>query len=402
MTKFRHEIQIESSLDGVEWREYVFRYKPSSLTRRPPFWPVHLPAMDWRLWFLPLEHARGGEAPLWFIRLLSRLLACEPHVLALFHSTPFDGVRTPRPKMIRAVLYDYRFAYRYEMEDDLKRLVKHDQIRDTEIDTSSEEEIEVREEPEVEKEAVKEETSPEPVRRRHQSRSSSRAPSIDSPSATTAAAGPSASSSSEQAQEEEEVKFHENIVDEKKQSATKRHDAKKKKKDVALEPPASSQPPARHRAHQHRDDSHSVPHTDPAPTVPPQLHAGPLTSSHASSQVDESSEEEEEEEVQERESREDRRSREALARLFGILLPGSRVPSRVRRAPAPGHVWRRVKKVTLPTPQKDEQGQHIWYVRRHRIGPYGPTLERHDTPPPPSAAPLEPWQEFMNDPASYE
>ena len=36
MTTTRDEIVIEGSNDGVEWREYEFRYKPGDVMRRPP------------------------------------------------------------------------------------------------------------------------------------------------------------------------------------------------------------------------------------------------------------------------------------------------------------------------------------------------------------------------------
>lgn len=39
MTKFRWEIIIEGSVDGKEWKEYTFKYKPSALNKRPPFVP---------------------------------------------------------------------------------------------------------------------------------------------------------------------------------------------------------------------------------------------------------------------------------------------------------------------------------------------------------------------------
>src|SRR5262249_34984394 len=37
MTTTRHEIIIEGSSDGIEWREYEFRYKPGDLFRAPPW-----------------------------------------------------------------------------------------------------------------------------------------------------------------------------------------------------------------------------------------------------------------------------------------------------------------------------------------------------------------------------
>lgn len=143
MTKFRHEIILEGSADGNHWLEYSFKFKPSRVNKRPPFVPFHLPAMDWRLWFLPLESARGGDPPVWFMRILQRLLECSQPVMDLFESCPFDASNPPR--YIRALLYDYRFRDGYEQEEDLKALVKKYHVPDTNIVSQSEAEEEEEE-----------------------------------------------------------------------------------------------------------------------------------------------------------------------------------------------------------------------------------------------------------------
>jgi hypothetical protein len=320
MTKFRHEIIVESSVDGESWIEYVWRYKPSEVTKRPPFWPVHMPALDWRCWFL---HARGGEPPIWFMRVLVRLLECEPTVMDLFLKVPFDGVTTPKPQFIRAVLYDYRFAYKYELEDEMKRLVKEYHVRDTEIDTSSEEEIEVDEEKKVETPQAVPHKSPE-VRK-----------DLEPPAETVP----------------REEKIHD-TVDEKRTLRLRG------KKDSALE-----------EAEEHKAEAEQEP----------------------------TAEEEEEEEEAEESPEEDeahRRARETLERLLGIHLPaGPR--RRHRRRAAPGRKIIRVRKVTKPVPQYDEAGRRIWYVRRHKIGAYGPTL----TVKKPTNAEEEPeeWEGFVQE-----
>lgn len=163
MTKFRHEIIIEGSQDGLTWREYDFIFKPSRVNKRPPFVPFHLPAMDWRLWFLPLESARGGEPPVWFMRILQRLLECSQPVMDLFESCPFNAANPPR--YMRALLYDYRFRDGYEREDELKQLVKQYNIADTNIVSQSEaeeeeQESDVESEPE-EQEEQEEEQEPQ-------------------------------------------------------------------------------------------------------------------------------------------------------------------------------------------------------------------------------------------------
>ena len=106
MTTSRPEIVIEGSVDGKEWREYVFRYKPGPPSR-PPLWNIpHQPRLDWQMWFAALGSAR--ENP-WIVMLMWRLLEGSPPVLALLESNPFIG---GPPKYVRGRLYDYRFTDR--------------------------------------------------------------------------------------------------------------------------------------------------------------------------------------------------------------------------------------------------------------------------------------------------
>ena len=71
MTTERDEIVIEGSNDGVEWREYEFRYKPGDVARRPRWNIPHQPRLDWQMWFAALDDPR--RLP-WFPRFLERLL----------------------------------------------------------------------------------------------------------------------------------------------------------------------------------------------------------------------------------------------------------------------------------------------------------------------------------------
>ena len=100
----RREIVVEGSLDGSEWREYVFRYKPGPLDHRPPWNTPHQPRLDWQMWFAALGEARDSP---WFERFLRRLLEGSPEVTGLLESGPFAD---ERPKFVRATLYRYRFA----------------------------------------------------------------------------------------------------------------------------------------------------------------------------------------------------------------------------------------------------------------------------------------------------
>ncbi len=79
MVQDRREIVVEGSLDGSEWREYVFRYKPGPLDRRPPWNVPHQPRLDWQMWFAALGEAPGNP---WFENFLRRLLEGSPEVSA--------------------------------------------------------------------------------------------------------------------------------------------------------------------------------------------------------------------------------------------------------------------------------------------------------------------------------
>ena len=104
MTTTRDEIIIEGSIDGVQWREYEFRYKPGDVNRRPPWNIPHQPRLDWQMWFAALD---GAEQNPWFSRFLERLLQNEPSVTALLERNPFPD---HPPTYVRAELYKYTFA----------------------------------------------------------------------------------------------------------------------------------------------------------------------------------------------------------------------------------------------------------------------------------------------------
>jgi predicted DCC family thiol-disulfide oxidoreductase YuxK len=113
MTTERNEIIIEGSDDGVEWREYEFRYKPGDVTRRPPWNIPHQPRLDWQMWFAALDDPRRVN---WFPRFLERLLQNEPTVTALLKKNPFAD---KAPQYIRAQFYDYTFSSAEEMRNGL-------------------------------------------------------------------------------------------------------------------------------------------------------------------------------------------------------------------------------------------------------------------------------------------
>jgi len=104
MTTKRYEIVVEGSDDGVDWKEYTFRYKPSELDRRPRRVSPYQPRLDWQAWFLPFS---GYDMEPWFQNFLFRLLQGSPNVVKLLRDNPFP--KAP-PQFIRAVAYDYVFS----------------------------------------------------------------------------------------------------------------------------------------------------------------------------------------------------------------------------------------------------------------------------------------------------
>jgi predicted DCC family thiol-disulfide oxidoreductase YuxK len=102
MTVERPEIVVEGSDDGEQWKEYSFRYKVGDPARPPRQVAPHQPRLDWQMWFAAL-----GTPPTWFLAFLARLLEGSPEVLGLLAGNPFPE---KPPRLVRAVLYDYRMA----------------------------------------------------------------------------------------------------------------------------------------------------------------------------------------------------------------------------------------------------------------------------------------------------
>lgn len=104
MTKDRPEIEIEGSRDGETWLPYEFRWKPDRTSEPPPFVPLHMPRLDWQMWFAALGDCAATG---WFVAFERRLLEGEPTVLALLARDPFAG---EPPRQLRTARYRYRFA----------------------------------------------------------------------------------------------------------------------------------------------------------------------------------------------------------------------------------------------------------------------------------------------------
>jgi hypothetical protein len=105
MTTRRSEIVIEGSSDGIEWREYEFRWKPGALDRRPGLLLGHMPRLDWQMWFAALGDL--DQSDLWFLPFCDRLLDGSASVRALLANDPFAP---GRPGRLRALRYRYEFT----------------------------------------------------------------------------------------------------------------------------------------------------------------------------------------------------------------------------------------------------------------------------------------------------
>lgn len=106
MTPDRPEIVVEGSRDGKEWLAYEFRYKPGNPARRPPWvTPLHMPRLDWQMWF---EALGSFHKESWFGRFLQALLEGRKPVTDLLEVNPFEG--NP-PTYIRAHYYRYHMSH---------------------------------------------------------------------------------------------------------------------------------------------------------------------------------------------------------------------------------------------------------------------------------------------------
>lgn len=104
MTTTRYEVVIEGSEDGIQWKEYGFKHKPSLLSDRPHRIAPYQPRLDWQIWFTPFT---GYSTGTWFHSFLKHLLMGTPEVLALIKSNPFP---VKPPHYIRAKTFIYEFT----------------------------------------------------------------------------------------------------------------------------------------------------------------------------------------------------------------------------------------------------------------------------------------------------
>ena len=111
MTTERPEIIVEGSFDGTSWTEYAFRWKPGDVGRRPRFVQLHMPRLDWQMWFAALD-PYGNQH--WLTSMLDGLLENRPAVLGLLDGNPF--LDAP-PRYVRLVQYRYDFTTPEERQE---------------------------------------------------------------------------------------------------------------------------------------------------------------------------------------------------------------------------------------------------------------------------------------------
>lgn len=104
MTTRRDEIIVEGSADGQKWIPYEFRYKPGDVMRAPSFVTLHMPRLDWQMWFAALDSYENSR---WIGGFMARLLEGAPSVLSLLAENPFAN---QPPRYVRALRYRYKFT----------------------------------------------------------------------------------------------------------------------------------------------------------------------------------------------------------------------------------------------------------------------------------------------------
>ncbi len=104
MTTVRNEIIVQGSMDGKEWKDYEFKWKPGDTKRAPSQIAPHQPRLDWQMWFAALGNYQQNR---WFVRFMGRLLEGNTAVTDLLQTNPFPD--SP-PKFVRSQLYNYHFS----------------------------------------------------------------------------------------------------------------------------------------------------------------------------------------------------------------------------------------------------------------------------------------------------
>lgn len=104
MTTRRPEIELQARWEEGEWHSLWLPYKPGPPDRAPPWLPLHMPRLDWQLWFAALSTCRQTA---WMPGLLVALERGSPAVWGLLDAPlPEQGP----PTELRALRARYTFA----------------------------------------------------------------------------------------------------------------------------------------------------------------------------------------------------------------------------------------------------------------------------------------------------
>jgi len=106
--KIRTELVVQGTTDdvidsGTVWKEYDFKYKPTSIYGKLPIIAPYQPRIDWQIWFAAFS--RYEREP-WIINFVWKLLHNDERTLSLIANNPFPD---EPPKIIRIEHYRYEF-----------------------------------------------------------------------------------------------------------------------------------------------------------------------------------------------------------------------------------------------------------------------------------------------------
>lgn len=105
MTTQRSELIIEGSQEGEIWSAYLLPYQVNGASTAPPIAGLHMPRLDWMLWFEALNpNCQEG----WFLDLLEAIFEGKAPILNYLSSTHGDPLIPP--KLIRVRRVNYRPA----------------------------------------------------------------------------------------------------------------------------------------------------------------------------------------------------------------------------------------------------------------------------------------------------
>lgn len=112
-TTSRPEIILQGlGNESSSWIDIPFLYKPTEVSRSPPFVAPYQPRLDWQMWFVPFS---SYERSPWLILFMNKLLyhndIQENH--EVFHLLDYDNYPFKKPiklLAIRAIKYDYDFT----------------------------------------------------------------------------------------------------------------------------------------------------------------------------------------------------------------------------------------------------------------------------------------------------